>query len=171
MSESAKENKDVLVVFYSLTGNTKLLAENIADEIGADLLELKPADEINKDSKLKFMFGGGQAIMHLKPKLEPYEVDLDEHELILIGTPVWAWTYSPPIRAFLEENNLSGKKTAFFISCLGSPKKAIRNMNDSLNETDLLGSISFIEPLKNDTSQAVQDARHWALEMRRKAAG
>ncbi len=47
-----------LVIFYSFEGNTKLIAENIAQAIGADLLELKPKKKMKSKGFMKFVWGG-----------------------------------------------------------------------------------------------------------------
>jgi len=57
----------MLIVFYSLTGNTRFIAEAIAETINADVLELKPIKELKADSGMKYMWGGAQATMKKKP--------------------------------------------------------------------------------------------------------
>ncbi|MHA2009864.1 MAG: flavodoxin family protein [Promethearchaeota archaeon] len=80
----------VLVVFYSLTGNTKLIAESIKDALDTDILELKPVKELNPEGGSKFFWGGYQSTMKLKPKLKDFDLNPLEYDLIIIGTPVWA---------------------------------------------------------------------------------
>ena len=103
-----------LIVYYSLTGNTKMIAEVIAEETGSDILELKPVKELNADSSTKYLWGGYQATMKIKPKLKYIDKNPLEYDLIILGTPVWAWTYAPPIRSFLAKYNLKGKKVALW---------------------------------------------------------
>ena len=52
-----------IVIFYSFEGNTKLIAENIAKTIGADLLELKLKKEMKSKGFMKYFWGGKAAIM------------------------------------------------------------------------------------------------------------
>ncbi|MFX1310455.1 MAG: flavodoxin family protein, partial [Promethearchaeota archaeon] len=87
--------RKVLVVYYSLTGNTKMIAEAIAESIDSDILELKPVKELNAESGMKYFWGGFQATMKKKPKLEEFDINPLDYELIILGTPVWAWTISP----------------------------------------------------------------------------
>lgn len=91
----------ILVVYYSLEGNTKLIAETISNEVSADILEVKPKKDIEPHSKIKYLIGGKQAITKEKPELVHYDVNIENYEILFIGTPVWAWTFAPAIRSFL----------------------------------------------------------------------
>ena len=64
-------SKKILIVYYSLTGNTKYIAELIKEAINADILPIKPIKELNPKGTMKFIWGGAQATMKKKPKLEP----------------------------------------------------------------------------------------------------
>ncbi len=92
----------ILVIYYSLTGNTKMIAETIQEIVNSDILALKPVKELKADSGMKYIWGGAQATMKKKPKLEDFTIDPLAYDLIFIGTPVWAWTFSPPIRTILS---------------------------------------------------------------------
>jgi len=154
-----------LVAFYSYEGNTKLIAETIAKAIDADLLEIKPKKEMSSKGFMKFMWGGSQVYMKKKPELKPFENNLDEYDLILIGTPVWAWTHSPTIKTFMEEHLPSGKKMAFFCCHEGNPGKTFEKMTEMAKGNEVLGSMEFFAPLKKDKEKALQSAKNWALSI------
>lgn len=44
-----------------------------------------------------------------KVEIEPINVDLNSYNVIILGTPVWWYTMTPPVRAFLKKYDLSGK--------------------------------------------------------------
>ena len=48
----------ILIVYYSLTGNTQFIAEVLRDSIKADILELRPIKELKADSGTRFVWGG-----------------------------------------------------------------------------------------------------------------
>ena len=67
--------KKVLVAFYSLTGNTKFIAEVISEVLKADLLEIKPVKNLNPEGLSKYFWGGMQTVMSSTPELEDIEID------------------------------------------------------------------------------------------------
>jgi flavodoxin len=153
-----------LVVYYSLEGNTKFIAENIASEIGADLLELKPLSEIKSSGFSKYIWGGRQVVMGSKPKLRDISLDPEGYDTIFIGTPVWAFSFSPAINTFLSRHRIEGKKVALFCCNGGSIGKTFTNMRDRLQGNEILGEIEFAEPIKGVEEKATL-AREWAKEM------
>lgn len=48
------------------------------------------------------------------PEIEPLGVNLEEYDTIILGTPVWWYTFAPAVKTFLEQNDFSGKKIYTF---------------------------------------------------------
>ncbi|MBD3349863.1 MAG: flavodoxin [Candidatus Lokiarchaeota archaeon] len=155
----------ILVVYYSLTGNTELIAESIAEAINADLLKIEPNKEISQEGGKKFLWGGKQSIMHEKPELQPYSINPEDYNTLILGTPVWAWNYSPPIRSFIEKHDLKNKNIGIWVCCMGKPKRALRKLQRRLYANNILGITSFIEPLKHDPEKSAQKAKEWASSL------
>jgi flavodoxin len=151
-----------LVVYYSLTGNTKLIADVIAEAINADILELKPVKELKAESSMKYFWGGYQATMKKKPKLKDFDVNPLDYELIIIGTPVWAWTITPPIRSFLSMINLSGKNVALWTCSDGDGVKAMSRFKDVLRDSNIIGEIRFKKPKVYESEKSKEKAMIWA---------
>ena len=154
----------ILVVYYSLTGNTKFIAETIAESINADILKLKPVKELNAEGGMKYFWGGFQATMKKKPKLEPFDINPLDYDLIFIGSPVWAWRQSPPINSFLKKFDLSGKKIALWMCAGGDGVKSMSRFKDALNNTEIIGDICFQEPLQAETDAIKEKAVAWVRE-------
>jgi len=154
-----------LVVYYSFEGNTKFVAETIAQKIGADLLALKPKKEIQTHGFMKYFWGGKPATMQETPELLPLEKNPSEYDLIFIGTPVWAFTFTPPLRSFFTSQKLKGKKIALFCCHGGRMAKTLEKMKEHVIGNDIIGEIDFREPLKNNATQAAEKAQQWAKEM------
>lgn len=154
-----------LVVFYSLEGNTRLVAKTIAEASGADLLELKPALAPPSRGFKKYFWGGRAALMHAKPGLAPFEVDPSSYDMLFIGTPVWAWTFAPPMNTFLSGQDLSGKKIALFCCHGGGPGRIFQKMRAAMPGGVFLGEMDFQEPLAHETEAEMKKAREWALSI------
>jgi len=163
------QNPRILVVYYSFEGNTRLIAQAIAAATGAETLELTPRKEIATHGFMKFFWGGRQAVMKIQPELEPFEVDPKIYDLLFIGTPVWAFTYALPLRAFFSKCCLAGKKVAFFCCNDGGKGKTFENFRKALNGNEILGEIEFVAPLKRNREQAVSRAKEWASQIVGKA--
>ena len=90
------------IVYYSMSGNTDMVARKTAEELGGSLTELRPVKEYPSKGFRKFIRGGKSAVMGEKPALEPYTFD-DSSDLVIIGSPVWAGNIAPPLRTFITE--------------------------------------------------------------------
>ncbi len=159
----------ILVVYYSLTGNTRLIAEAISKELGADLLDLRPVKELKAGKFTTFIWGGAQAKMHSKPELQAYATTVADYDLIFLGTPVWAWTCSPPVQSFIAKEKLAGKKVAIWCCAGGDGKKALERYEKMLRQSTIIGKSIFKDPLKNQPDEAALRAKDWAKECLQKA--
>ena len=155
----------VLVVYYSLEGNTRFIAESIAEAVGADLLELKPKKELSSKGFMKYMWGGRQVVMGEKPELMPFDKNPQDYDLIFIGSPVWAFSFAPPLNTFLSNHGLKGRKVALFSSCGGTKGGTFDRMRKLLSGNTIAGEMEFIEPAKNRPGKQAETARDWAKSM------
>lgn len=150
-----------LVIYYSLDGNCKLIAEELQKRIGADILRLKPKKEISSKGFGKYFWGGRQVIMKDIPELEEYSIDFNLYDHIIIGTPVWAWTYTPAIGSFLASNKLSVKKVSIYCCHQGSKGKTLINLKDKLVGNDIVSEIDFFEPITYDKNKLEEKLSSW----------
>jgi len=158
----------ILIVYYSLTGNTQFIAETLRDTIEADILELKPIKELKADSGTRFIWGGYQSSMKIKPKLMDFNINPLEYDLIILGTPVWAWNISPPMRSFLSKFDLTDKKVALWMSHAGDGIKAMKSFKEVLQGANIVESISFQEPLKKESDENKEKAIAWIKKVANK---
>lgn len=149
-----------LVIYYSLEGNTKLIAKAVADTLHADLLELQLVKSIPNKGFFKFFWGGKQVMMKEHPELQPFSVKPAEYDLIVFGTPVWAGSYNPAFRTFFAQSPLKGKQIALFCCYGGSAGRTFEALKAELPDNTFLGDIGFLNPRKTpDTS--VKTAKDW----------
>ena len=141
-----------LIVYYSLEGNTEYVAKKIADACGFDTLRLVPVKKYPDSGFKKFLWGGKSAVMAETPDLEPYTFDAGSYERIVFGFPVWAGNVTPPIRTFVRDNNLKGKRIAAFACQSGSgAEKAFGKLKAAIGIDDLEAELVLIDP-KTKTS-------------------
>lgn len=160
-----------IVLYYSKTGNTKHIAETIAKEIKADILEIKREKDLEGTGFGMYMKGGFEAMTKRKAKIKPLEKDIQNYELIFLGSPVWAWRMNPVIRSLLNEENFTGKKFALFCCCSseGNGIKVCGITKKYLTKNSVLGEAEFIDPLTHKKEEQITRAKEWAKEMVKKA--
>lgn len=99
----------ILITYYSHSGNTKYLAEMIQNEIGGDIAEIIPVTSYSNNYNEVVEIAKVEKSQNFMPELKPLNKNLSEYDTIFVGTPVWWYTMSSPIRTFLVKNNFEGK--------------------------------------------------------------
>ena len=98
-----------LLVFFSYTGNTKIIADMIKDKLNCDVFEIKTVIPYSEDyDTVVNDEQNSEASNHL-PEIQNIDIDLSQYDEIILGTPVWWYRPVPAIRTFLTQNDLSGK--------------------------------------------------------------
>ena len=150
-----------LIVYYSLHGNSRLIAENLKSCLKAELLEIKTMGEEKRKGFPLYLLGGGQAVLKMKPPLKPYTINVDNCDLVIIGTPVWAGSPAPAIVSFLDKTKISGKKIALFCCHGGGMGKAMQKLKALLQGNTIVGEIDFLNPSKTDSAGLKQKIDAW----------
>ncbi len=154
-----------IIVYYSFEGNTRFIAETLAKTLRADLLELMPKEDVSSKGFMKYVWGGRQAMQKVEPELKPLDKNPDGYERIIIGSPVWAWTFAPALRTFFRHSNFKGKKVAIFLCHGGGPGKAMEKTKNELEGNKIVGEILFEEPLQ-DKKANKQKAIAWTKSLK-----
>ena len=113
------ENTKKLIVYYSYTGHTKMIAESIQKKLGCDILEIKPVTPYSTDYQKVVDEEQNNESSGKTPDIQEIDKDLSKYDEIIIGSPVWWYTIVPVIRTFLKENDLSGKTIKPFATNAG----------------------------------------------------
>ncbi len=151
------------IVYYSMNGNTAMVAKKLAAGIGADLIEIRPETAYPDKGIRKFLWGGKAAVMAEKPRLMPYAFKPDDYDQVVFGFPVWAGNVAPPVRTFVQENRaaLSGKRIAAFACQSGSGgEKAFRKLLECLGQDSLAATLILNDPKdrpKEGNNRAIEE--------------
>lgn len=142
-----------VVVCYSFEGNTLKVSEYLGKELGLDVIEIKPKKELHNKGFYKYIWGGRQVVFGDKPAIEELNYNFDNVDIILLGTPIWAGTYAPPIKTFLEEGYVKNKKIAYFYTHEGGAKKAAIHGKKAIEKYNTyLGDFSVFNVIKGEES-------------------
>jgi flavodoxin len=149
-----------LVVFFSVSGRTRLVAKAVAKELGADLEEIAPVNQYPLRGAWLYMLGGMQAMLNRTPPIKRLIVDLNDYDTVFVGSPVWAGKMAPPMRTFLAGDPLVGKKVAFFCTHGGSQGECLQGMEE-LAQGQSLGQVALKMGVKV-ANESLSQARSWA---------
>ena len=150
-----------LVVYFSFEGNTKLIAEKIGETLHADIVELKTSKRYPTEGLGKYFWGGKSVVFGDKPTLTNEPIDISHYDTIIIGTPVWAGSFAPPIKSFVNDYKIRNKRIAIFANHGGGGAvKCFAKLKEALPGNKFIGEIAFVEPKKNPES--IDSAATWA---------
>lgn len=138
-----------IIIYFSLEGNTEYIADELTKALSADKLKLVPKKAYSTSGFSKFFWGGKSAVMAEKPELEPYDVDLSAYDQVVFGFPVWAGTFTPPLRTFILENKegLKNKKIAAFACQSGAgAERAFAKLGECIGIDGFSATAIFIDP-------------------------
>ncbi|MBY3416330.1 flavodoxin [Rhizobium laguerreae] len=106
----------VLVAYYSRTGNTRVLADQIRRGRSGSLFEIKLATPYPEDYFTTVAQAAAETKSGFLPRLLQVVADIQSYDTIFLGFPIWGMTAPPVIRAFLAAHDFSGKKVVPFIT-------------------------------------------------------
>jgi menaquinone-dependent protoporphyrinogen IX oxidase len=112
----------ILVILYSRTGTTRRMAAALAAKLGGSVEEILEAR--GRDGFLGYCRSVIEARRKTSPDILPAKNDPASFDLVVIGTPIWGWSVSSPVRAYLTANKARLPAIAFFCTCGGAGAEA-----------------------------------------------
>ena len=113
-----------LVAYFSASGVTAKVAENLSEAIGADLFEIAPAVLYTK-ADLDWTDKNARSTIEMndpasRPVIAGKRDNMDEYDTIFVGFPIWWYVAPTIINTFLESYDLTGKTVIPFATSGGS---------------------------------------------------
>ena len=106
----------ILIVFYSRSGTTRKIAQELARTLRCDLEEITEAK--SRTGVFGYMRSATEALLKRPVAIAATQRDVAGYDLVIVGTPVWCASLSSPVRAYLTANAVRLPDVAFFC-CLG----------------------------------------------------
>lgn len=116
-SQEQKEDSNVpkaLVLYYSQTGATKAVAEQLQSTLNADIEAIEAVDPYSGTYDETIQRCIKERNDSIIPEIKPLKTDLAQYDIIFLGYPVWFGTYARPIYGLLANNEFEGKKIVPF---------------------------------------------------------
>jgi len=159
----------VLVVCYSRTGNTRRVAEALVEALrrrncNPTLEEI--VERKDRDGLLGLFRAGADATFNRETEIEDIKSDVAEFDVVVVGTPVWAFTAAPAVTTFLRRYGGKIKKAAFFCT-LGAKgaKRALAKMRNVSGKQPLAEAAFYAKSIKKgDFAKQVEDFAQSLIE-------
>ncbi len=136
--------KKILIAYYTHSGNTEKIAENIAEITKGQLLKLEPEKEYPKSYIATVAQAKMEMIKNFTPKLKTEIPNIADYDVIFVGTPNWWSTMALPVKTFLKENNLKGKTIIpFYTHGGGGAGHVVKDMKNMCPESEFLKEIEI----------------------------
>ena len=163
----------ILVLYYSLDGNTEAIGEAIAKRVGGDSAKLVRVKRVRPYNGYRRFKARMEVARKKKPDIFPFKWDPRDYDLIFIGTPVWYDSYNPVFNTLFSVIKIYDRKIALFSCGENDSDKALLKFSNLLQDSVILDKRNWVEPLWWDddaqTEQALKEAGDWAAEVADKA--
>ncbi len=157
---------NVLVVYYSATGNTAEVAQYIADSTGGDLFEIQPVEPYTDDD-LNWTDDNSRVNQeHEDESLRDVELVADtvdnweQYDTVFIGYPIWWGIAAWPVDGFVEANDFSGKTVIPFCT---SSSSGLGESGQLL--ADMAGTGDWQEGQRFSSGASQEDVQSWIEEL------
>lgn len=112
--EETKDSLKYLVLYYSQTGATKTVAEELQKQLGADIESIEVEEPYDGSYEETIERSKKERESGVMPKIKPLSSDLSKYDVIFLGYPVWFGTYALPIGGLVNDYTFEGKKVVAF---------------------------------------------------------
>ena len=131
----------VLVVYYSLTGHTKDIAEQIAAKTGADIFEIKTVETYSSPSV--YMKSKKELTSKNYPELQGSLPNVADYDTIFVGGPVWWYTMAPALYSYLKMTDFGGARVVPFSTQGSNFGSFYKDFADTAQNAQILPSENF----------------------------
>ena len=162
-TEESKDMK-VLVAYFSASGVTKGVAQQLAEVAGADLHEIKP-EQPYTDADLDWRDKESRSSVEMKDKnSRPAITDkldnMADYDVVFVGFPIWWYTCPTIINTFMEAYDFKGKTVVPFATSGGSTiEKSCEDLKATYPDLTWKDGKLLNKPSKEDLEQFVQTVK------------
>lgn len=112
--QTEPENPKTLVLYYSQTGTTRQVADEIRKQLGADIDSIVAVESYGYDYDATIQRWQKEREDSVKVAIRPLTRNVNEYDTIYLGFPIWGGTYASPVATWLADNKLEGKTVITF---------------------------------------------------------
>lgn len=158
-NESDLEAGNVLIVYFSQTGNTETVANIIHDNVGGDIVKLETTEAYPSDYDELVDYAQQEQQGDARPELSTVIENIEQYDTIFLGYPNWWGDMPMAIYTFLDTYDLSGKTIAPFITHGGS---GLSGTPENIQEEELNATVTEGLAIDGDeASDSSEDVVEW----------
>ncbi len=151
-NQPADIDSRVLIVYYSLSGNTENVAKMIETKTGADLYLLEPETPYPSSTEATGTEMQAERDNNSIRELTGTLPDLSDYDYILIGGPVWSGLPSNPVQKYLSLNDFTGKQVSGFWTAYGDPANYADEFAALVTNGSVLEGLSLVSADVSDSA-------------------
>ena len=150
--------KDVLVLYYSQTGATASVANQIKSCLNADIEEIVCEKPYDGDFGATIERSKKERESGEMPAIKPITSDVQKYDIIFLGYPIWFGTYALPISTLLENVNFEGKTIVPFCTFgSGGLESSTEDLKSHLPQSDIKEGFGIRNARLKDLQEELDD--------------
>ena len=154
------DNDRILIAYFSQTGNTELIAHDIAEVTGGDLFEIKTKEPIVGDFDTLVQKARQDLASGARPALAEKVPNFEQYPVIFLGFPNWVGTMPMAVFTFIESYDFNGKTVIPF--CTHGTSGVSNTMSDLQKTLGQKASIlPYFDVYRNNVADAKPDIERW----------
>lgn len=160
------EDSNILIAYFSKTGNTEAIAQEIQSLINGTLVEIETVEPYPDSYSETVDIAESEKEANARPEISTTVDNMDQYDTIFIGYPIWWYTYPQVILTFFDNYDLTGKTIVPFVTHGGSGMSGTEDdMREYLSDKDVTvldGLAVSRNDIEEDQSQTVTN---WLEEL------
>lgn len=162
-ANGAAARSKALVIYFSRTGTTRQLAQMIGRAVGAPLLELTLREPYAQEYGAMTDIARAERASGARREIATTIPDLSGYDTIYLGSPYWWGGISIPVRTFLQDHPLAGKRVVpFVVSASSSPEGAWADIKESCPQAQITAGFHTVE---SQASRSLPQITHWLRDL------
>lgn len=147
---------NVLIVYYSRTGITEKIANDIHNIVGGDIIKIETVEPYPEDYNTVVDIAQDEKAENYRPEINTVIDNIDQYDTVYIGYPIWWGTMPMAMFTFIESYNLDGKTIIPFSTSGGSGLgTSVRDLRDSLPNANVVNGFT------GDSGTTIEEIEKW----------
>ncbi len=160
---SGTEENNILVAYFSHSGNTRVIANQIRESVGGDIFEIVAVDSYPSDYDAVVEQARKELREEYRPKLKTKVENMELYNVVFVGYPIWWGTIPMPVATFSSEYDFSGKTIVPFCTHEGSQLgRSVADIKELCPQSTILDGLAV---RGRDVKNAQNEVSEWLREL------